>query len=86
MKNALISPSESPVKFISGWTTDTPPEPIWTNIEYSCRVAEVSDSAFEVAQPLFWIECDDNIVADRFYYNTQDNNIYPTPNDVEMPE
>ena len=32
MKNALISPNEQPIKYISEWTTDTPPQPIYTPI------------------------------------------------------
>lgn len=82
MKNALISPNESPIKYISGWTTDTPPEPIWTSIENSCRVAEVSDTTFEVSLPLFWTPCDDDVVADRWYYNTGDKEIYPVPENI----
>lgn len=78
-KNALISPNESPVKYPSGWTTDTPPAPIYTSISNSCRVAEVSDTTFEVAEPLFWTQCNDDVTADSFYYNTQDDEIYPFP-------
>ena len=79
MKNALISPNEKPIKYISGWTIDTPPEPIWSDIENSCRVAEVEVTPFEVSTPLFWVECADDVLADKFYYNTSDNNIYPVP-------
>lgn len=79
MKNALISPNESPVKYISGWTTDTPPEPIFTPIENSCRVAEVETQPFDVSPPLFWTPCADDVKADKFYYNTSDNEIYPIP-------
>lgn len=78
-KNALISPNESPVKYISGWTTTTPIEPIYTNIENSCRVAEVSDNEFEVALHLFWTSCADDVIADQYYYNVKDDNIYPLP-------
>jgi hypothetical protein len=79
MKNALISPNESPVKYVSGWTTDTPPEPIYTPIANSCRVAEVEAQTFEVALPLFWTPCADDVKADQFYYNTTDEQIYPIP-------
>lgn len=79
MKNALISPNEKPIKYIVSWTTDTPPEPIWGDIENSCRVAEVEVTPFEVSAPLFWVECADNVVADQFYYNTSTNEIYPVP-------
>lgn len=85
MKNALISPNESPVKYISEWTTDTPPQPIYMPIANSCRIAEVSDQTFEVALPLFWTKCADDVVADQWYYNTQDNEIYIIPN-VPYPE
>ena len=85
MKNAIISPNESPIKYISGWTTDTPSEPIYTSIENSCRLAEVSDQTFEVALPLFWIPCEDNVKADKFYYNTNDKEIYPVPEPAPEP-
>ena len=79
MQNALISPNESPVKYVSGWTTDTPPEPIYTPIANSCRVAEVEAQTFEVALPLFWTPCADDVKADQWYYNTGDKEIYPLP-------
>jgi len=85
MKNALISPNESPIKYISGWTTDTPPEPIYTPIENSCRVAEVEDQTFEVSLPLFWTPCADDVIADQFYYNTADEQIYPVPEPAPKP-
>jgi hypothetical protein len=85
MKNALISPNESPIQYVSGWTTDTPPEPIFTPIANSCRVAEVEDQTFEVALPLFWTECADDVVADQWYYNTGDNEIYPVPEPAPEP-
>jgi hypothetical protein len=85
MKNALIAPNESPIQYVSGWTTDTPPEPIFTPIENSCRVAEVADQTFEVSLPLFWTPCEDNVVADQFYYNTADEQIYPVPEPAPEP-
>jgi len=85
MKNALISPNESPISYISEWTTDTPPEPIYIQIKNSCRVAEVSNQTFEVAQPLFWTSCNDDVVADQFYYNTNDKEIYPKPESPPPP-
>jgi hypothetical protein len=35
------------------------------------RVAQVEpdDKIFPVANPLFWIDCGDNVKADQFYYN-----------------
>jgi hypothetical protein len=85
MKNALISPNEEPIKYISGWTTDTPPEAIYTQIENSCRVAQVENQTFEVSLPLFWTPCDDNVKADQWYYNTNDKEIYPVPESAPYP-
>jgi hypothetical protein len=85
MKNALIAPMQSPIEYISGWTDTNPTEPIYTQIADSCRVAEVSNVTFEVSPPLFWTECDDNVVADQFYYNTGDNEIYPVPDPAPKP-
>jgi hypothetical protein len=85
MKNALISPNESPIQYVSGWTTNTPPEPIYTQIENSCRVAEVETKTFEMSLPLFWTPCDDNVKADKFYYNTSDKEIYPVPPSTPKP-
>jgi hypothetical protein len=43
------------------------------------RVAEVQETGFEVAEPLFWIDCADDVVADWFYYDTSDNTIKAVP-------
>jgi hypothetical protein len=86
MKNALISPNESPIQYVSGWTTDIPPKPIYSQIENSCRVAEAEGQTFEVALPLFWTPCDDDVIADQFYYNTADEQIYPVPEPAPYPD
>jgi hypothetical protein len=78
MKKALISPNESPVKHITGWDQYTP---IYSDYPNSYRVAEVCDSEFEVATPLFWVDCADDIVEDQFYYNTVNQTIVPVVNE-----
>lgn len=55
MKNALISPCEK--------VLDT------NNNELGVRIAEVCDNPFEVAYPLYWVECADDVVADQWYWN-----------------
>jgi hypothetical protein len=87
MKNALIDPNASPVSYISGWTTDTDPQPIYTQIENSCRVAQVEPNGktFEVAPPLFWAECADDVVTDDWYFNLDDKEIYPKPESPPKP-
>jgi hypothetical protein len=41
------------------------------------RVAQVDETAFPVADTLFWIECSDDIVADQYYYDPADETIKP---------
>jgi hypothetical protein len=36
--------------------------------ESGFRVAEVSAQGFPVADPLFWVDCSDDIVADQYWY------------------
>lgn len=63
MKYALISPNEQ-VSYISAWDGQTP---VYTVLGQ--RVAQVADAQFEVAPPLFWLECADDVTAIGFYYN-----------------
>ena len=48
------------------------------------RIAEISKSKFEVAPPLYWIECADDVNADDWYFNVQNSQcelkpVEPTP-------
>lgn len=43
------------------------------------RVAEVHPDGFEVAPPLFWVNCSDDVVADLFWFDPTDNKIKETP-------
>lgn len=63
MKHALISPNETVYSY-----DGTP---------LGQRVAEVSVAPFEVAPPLFWTDCADDVTADAFYY--ADGAILPVP-------
>lgn len=49
--------------------------------ETGYRVAQVVDQyqTFEVGQPLFWVECADDVVADQFWYNPDNQLIVPFP-------
>jgi hypothetical protein len=49
--------------------------------ETGYRVAQVvSDSAeFGVAEPLFWVSCGNEIVADQYWYDPSDQTIKPIP-------
>jgi hypothetical protein len=54
MKKALVCPNEL-VHLPNGDTN-------W-------RVADTHATGFEVAPPLFWVDCADDVVADQFSYN-----------------
>lgn len=57
MKYALISPNELIFDY------SNPP------VQIGERVAQVEDAPFDVALPLFWAQCPDNIVQDEFYWD-----------------
>lgn len=63
MKQALISPNETTYSY-----DGTP---------LGQRIAQVNNLTFDVAPPLFWVECADDVVADQFYY--ADGIILPVP-------
>lgn len=43
------------------------------------RVAWVCTEEYPSAPPLFWMDCADNVVADRWYYDPADQTIKPVP-------
>jgi len=46
------------------------------------RIAQIADNEFEVALPLFWVDCDDTVKADLFWYDPVDQTIKPNPQDI----
>lgn len=60
----------------------SPTEPVETGY----RVAQIVDEGqtFEVGQPLFWVECADDVIADQFWYDPTDHLIKPFPINVEQ--
>lgn len=57
------------------------PNEIITNTDGTTgyRVAEVQENGFEVTEPLFWVDCLDEIIADVYYYDTSSNSITLKP-------
>ena len=49
--------------------------------ETGYRVAQVepADQIFNVADWLFWTDCEDNVIADLFWYDPKDQSIQPLP-------
>ena len=67
MKKAIIDPRQQASAIVG---RDAQNNPIVQVIPNSARVAEVTDAEFPVAEPLFWIDCADDVVADQWYYDT----------------
>jgi hypothetical protein len=65
MKQALISPTEKVYSYSGALLGD--------------RVAEVTTNPFEVAPPLFWTACADDVVADQWYYDPATYQIVAIP-------
>lgn len=64
---ALISPNEPIYNYA------TPP------VQIGERVAQVSVETFPVAEPLYWVECADNIDPTTYYWNGTTCVVKPTP-------
>lgn len=47
--------------------------------ESGYRVAEVCNTAFEVASPLFWVDCNESVNPDMYWFDPTDNSIKENP-------
>ena len=75
MKRALVSPSET--RFGNEEQTET-----------GYRIAEITDTEFPVADPMFWIDCPDDTNPTLKYYDPADQQIKniwvePDPEPIE---
>ncbi len=88
MKKGLIDPN-TVVYYVSAWQSPSkekePYTPVLSEVPNSDRLAEVLNTEFEVASPLFWVDCPDNAVADQWYYNNATNQVLPKPPDAPYP-
>lgn len=81
----LIDPRVT-VQYISNWTYDPVKKyniPEFSEYENSARVCQVQEQSFEIAPPLFWVDCADDVVADMFWYDKETEVISPI---VDAPE
>ena len=76
MKKALCDTTTS-VQYISSWQDGNA---VYETYPNSARVCEVADSEFPVYQTLIWVDCEDNVVADQYYYDTETQAINPVEN------
>ena len=84
MKKALIDTTTS-VQHIASWveipdTTPTRYNAVYETYHNSARVCEVEDTTFEVYPTLIWVDCEDNVVADQYYYDKETQTIKPVEN------
>jgi hypothetical protein len=78
---ALISPNESfTLSWISSWNGDIP---VYSEILNCQRVAQVEldNKVFQVAQPMYWVDCPDNCLSDQWYF--KDGQVLVKPQDAE---
>jgi hypothetical protein len=78
---ALISPDEIVYYFRAVTTTDAETGEETTEffggeeIPNGARIAEVSETEFQVGGNLYWVDCNTSVNANDYYYDTSDNTI-----------
>lgn len=68
MKKALISPLE-PVYDLDA-------------NKIGVRVAEIAEEEFDVAEPLYWIACEDTLVADNYCFDESSSQFISIPKPI----
>lgn len=58
----------------------SPTQPVETGL----RIADVHPEGFDVAAPLFWVDCPDNVIADWWYYDNGEFKETPVPEELPM--
>ena len=58
----------------------SPNEPAQTG--YRVAQVEPAENIFDVADPLYWIDCADGVVADQFWFDPVDGTIKAIPQPV----
>ena len=77
MKKALVDPRDTDIKYVS--SVDVDGNYIFTIIPNSARICDVAENEFEVASPLYWIDCSDETIVDEYYCDTINNTAIPIP-------
>jgi len=72
---ALISPNET-MKYISEYQfSDGENISVLMDIPNGQRIVEVAENQFEVADPLFWVDCNSSVNTNEYYYDPSDSAI-----------
>jgi hypothetical protein len=48
-----------------------------------CRIVQVEQFAFPVADPLYWIDCPDDLIANEWYWIENGLRLIPQPPPIE---
>ena len=86
-QKALISPDETTIEYTSSWTlVNDEYQPVVTTISNAQRVAQLEEvgNEFEVANPLYWKDCTDDIRLPA-YLDTNDNVVKNVPDEALNP-
>lgn len=67
MKKALID-TQASVSHIVSWESGKAAYETYPN---SARVCEITNEPFEVYPTLVWVDCNDDVVPELFWYDTQ---------------
>jgi hypothetical protein len=65
MKYAQVD-IRQPAKYISGWIGN---QPIYTEISNGSCIVDVQPETYPVGDPLFWVECSDDVQPWTWYYD-----------------
>jgi hypothetical protein len=80
---ALIDPT-SFVQYVASWATNpldaTTYVPVMATYPNSARVCQVQMDSFEIAAPLFWTVCANDVMADEFWFSTVNSVFTPVVN------
>jgi hypothetical protein len=57
-----------------------------TNEFIGVRVCDIMVAAFEVASPLFWVDCPDGVTSNTHYYDVSSSTINAIPEYVPPPQ
>ena len=81
MKKALCDTTTN-AQYIGSWVGTSP---VYATYPNSARICEVTDTPFEVNPSLIWVDCEDDVVADQYYYDKETQTIKPVEN-ADAPE
>ena len=84
---ALIDPNGRPA-YVASWEYSSQHKgyaPVYAQIPNASSVAEVQENSFEIASPLFWVDCAAEVMADYWYYENATQSVLPVPASPPIP-